>query len=109
MVSTFEYACPHLLLSLTTAEANPVFGTSCIVARHLQTYSSCFRDRFEEGSKVNCLLNSRLVSALSLILLLSLLAVLAFEQKKGQTANEARHRSENAAMVFNAIMGAPDD
>jgi len=28
MVSKFEHAFPHLLLSLATAEANPVFGAS---------------------------------------------------------------------------------
>jgi lipid-binding SYLF domain-containing protein len=43
------------------------------------------------------------------MLALSLAAVPAFAQKKGKRANEATQRSNDAATVFNEIMGAPDN
>jgi len=53
-------------------------------------------------------LKSRVASILSLMLVLCLLGEPAFAQKKGKGTNEATRRSNNAATVFNEIMGAAD-
>src|SRR5882672_8201191 len=58
---------------------------------------------------MNCLLRSRAVGMLSLILILSFLGGPTFAQKKGKKANEASRRSNDAAAVFNEIMGAADN
>src|SRR5882672_12546823 len=58
---------------------------------------------------MNCLLRSRAVGMLSLILILSFLGGPTFAQKKGKKANEATQRSNDAATVFNEIMGAADN
>jgi len=46
---------------------------------------------------------------LSLLLVLCLMADPTFAQKSGKNANEATKRSQNAATVFNEIMGAADN
>src|SRR5882672_12672423 len=58
---------------------------------------------------MNCLLRSRAVGMLSLILILSFPGGPTFAQKKGKKANEATQRSNDAATVFNEIMGAADN
>ncbi len=58
---------------------------------------------------MKCLLRSRALGMLSLILILSFLGEPAFAQKKGKKANEATRRSNDAATVFNEIMRAADN
>jgi lipid-binding SYLF domain-containing protein len=53
-------------------------------------------------------LKSRVVGVLSVMLVLCLLSVPAWAQKKGKRANDASRRSQDAAAVFNDIMGAAD-
>jgi lipid-binding SYLF domain-containing protein len=55
------------------------------------------------------LLRSRVVGMLSLMLVLCLFVEPTFAQKKGRKADEATRRSNDAATVFNEIMGAPDN
>jgi len=57
---------------------------------------------------MNYFLKKRVLAILFLILIVSL-GVPAFAQKKGKKANEATRRSQDAATVFNEIMGAPDN
>ncbi len=54
-------------------------------------------------------LKSRVASILSLTLVLCFLGEPAFVQAKGKKANEASRRSNDAATVFNEIMGAADN
>ena len=54
-------------------------------------------------------LKSRVASILSLMLVLCLLGEPAFVQAKAKKANEASRRSNDAAAVFNEIMGAADN
>ncbi len=54
-------------------------------------------------------LKSGVASILSLMLVLCLLAEPVFVQAKGKKANEASRRSNDAATVFNEIMGAADN
>src|SRR5882724_8010291 len=54
-------------------------------------------------------LKSRVASILSLMLVLCFLGEPAFVQAKGKKANEASRRSNDAATVFNEIMGAADN
>ena len=54
-------------------------------------------------------LKSRVASILSLMLLVCLLGEPTFVQAKGKKANEASRRSNDAATVFNEIMGAADN
>ena len=58
---------------------------------------------------MNCLLRSRALAMLSLILSLGFLTMPALAQQKGKKADEATRRSQDAATVFNEIMGAPDN
>ena len=53
-------------------------------------------------------LKSRVASILSLMLVLCFLSEPAFVQAKGKKVNEASRRSNDAATVFNEIMGAAD-
>lgn len=52
---------------------------------------------------------SRVVSILSIVLVTCALGMPAFAQKQGKKANEATSRSNDAAAVFNEIMGAADN
>jgi SH3 domain-containing YSC84-like protein 1 len=52
---------------------------------------------------------SRLASVLSIVLATCALAMPTLALGKGKNANEAAHRSNDAARVFNEIMGAPDN
>lgn len=51
----------------------------------------------------------RVVGILSIVLVTCALGMPAFAEKKGKKANEATRRSNDAATVFNEIMGAPDN
>jgi hypothetical protein len=108
MASVFERKCPHILFGSANDEAISAFIASLILARHLQSSHPGFRDRFEGGEKMNYLLR-RAVGMLSLILILSFLGEPTFAQKNGKKANEATQRSNDAATVFNEIMGAADN
>lgn len=48
-------------------------------------------------------------SILSVVLVVCALSIPTFAQKQGKNANEATRRSNDAATVFNEIMGAPDN
>lgn len=50
-----------------------------------------------------------IMGILSIVLVTCALAMPAFAQKQGKNANEATRRSNDAATVFNEIMGAPDN
>ena len=52
---------------------------------------------------------SRVVGILSIVLVTCALGMPTFAQKNGKKANEATRRSNDAATVFNEIMGAPDN
>jgi lipid-binding SYLF domain-containing protein len=52
---------------------------------------------------------SRVVTILSIVLVTCALAVPTFAQKQGKKASEATRRSNDAATVFNEIMGAADN
>ena len=54
-------------------------------------------------------LRSRVVGIISIVLVTCALGMPAFAQKQGKKANEAARRSEDAATVFNEIMGAADN
>jgi lipid-binding SYLF domain-containing protein len=54
-------------------------------------------------------LKSRVASILTLMLVVCLLGEPAFVQANGKKANEASRRSNDAATVFNEIMGAADN
>jgi lipid-binding SYLF domain-containing protein len=51
----------------------------------------------------------RRVSPLGLTLVLCLIAALAFAQKTGKRADDARRHTADAAKAFNEIMDAPDN
>jgi lipid-binding SYLF domain-containing protein len=53
-------------------------------------------------------LRSRVVGILSIVLVTCALSVTTFAQKQGKKVNEATRRSNDAATVFNEIMGAAD-
>jgi lipid-binding SYLF domain-containing protein len=57
---------------------------------------------------MNNWLRIRALGMLSLMLVLCLMSEATFAQKKGKSAKEAARRTEDAATVFNEIMGAPD-
>jgi lipid-binding SYLF domain-containing protein len=94
-------------LSSRHCRANPDFGASLILARHLQTYLSS-SDKFEGEEKMNYFLKKLVLTLPGLILILSFLCVPTLAQKKGKMPNEATRRSKDAATVFDQIMGAPD-
>ena len=50
-----------------------------------------------------------IMGILSIVLVTCALGMPAFAQKQGKNANEATRRSNDAATVFNEIMGAPDN
>jgi lipid-binding SYLF domain-containing protein len=50
-----------------------------------------------------------IMGILSIVLITCALGMPAFAQKQGKNANEATRRSNDAATVFNEIMGAPDN
>lgn len=50
-----------------------------------------------------------IIRILSIVLVTCALSALTFAQKQGKNANEATRRSNDAATVFNEIMGAPDN
>jgi lipid-binding SYLF domain-containing protein len=52
---------------------------------------------------------NRIVGLVSIVLVTCALGMPTFAQKQGKKANEATRRSEDAAAVFNEIMGAPDN
>lgn len=58
---------------------------------------------------MNCLLRSRVAGVLGIVLVTCVLGMPTFAQKQGKKADEATRRSNNAATVFNEIMGAPDN
>jgi lipid-binding SYLF domain-containing protein len=49
------------------------------------------------------------IGILSIVLVTFALSIPTFAQKQGKNANEATRRSNDAAAVFNEIMGAPDN
>ncbi|MDX6445247.1 MAG: YSC84-like protein 1 [Blastocatellia bacterium] len=51
----------------------------------------------------------RVVGILTIVLVTCVLGIPTFAQKKGKKANEATQRSNDAATVFNEIMGAADN
>lgn len=58
---------------------------------------------------MNHYLKSRVAGILSIVLVTCALGMPTFAQKKGKEANEAARRSNDAAEVFNEIMGAADN
>ena len=54
-------------------------------------------------------LRSRVVGVLSIVVVVCALCMPGLAQTKGRKANEAARRSEDAAAIFNEIMGAPDN
>ena len=54
-------------------------------------------------------LKGRVVGILAIVLVTCALGMPTFAQKNGKKANEATRRSDDAATVFNEIMGAPDN
>jgi lipid-binding SYLF domain-containing protein len=54
-------------------------------------------------------LKGRGIGMLSLMLVLCLMGEATFAQTKSKRANEATRRTQDAATVFNEIMGAPDN
>jgi lipid-binding SYLF domain-containing protein len=58
---------------------------------------------------MNRQLRNHVVSILSIALVTCALGMPTFAQKQGKNANEATRRSNDAATVFNEIMGAPDN
>jgi lipid-binding SYLF domain-containing protein len=57
---------------------------------------------------MNLGLKRRVAGMLSLMLVLCLTGEATFAQKQSKSANEATRRTQDAATVFNEIMGAPD-
>jgi lipid-binding SYLF domain-containing protein len=59
--------------------------------------------------KMNHYAKSRVVGIVSMVLVTCALGMPTFAQKQGKKANEATRRSNDAANVFNEIMGAADN
>jgi len=68
-----------------------------------------FSDLFEGEEEMNYLSKSRLIGVLCFVLITGALTMPTLAQKKGKELNEAARRSNDAATVFNEIMGAPDN
>jgi lipid-binding SYLF domain-containing protein len=66
-------------------------------------------DKFEGEKKMKHYLRSRVMGIVSIMLVTCALGMPTLAQKQGKKASEATRRSNDAAAVFNEIMGAADN